>query len=86
MKVAKIGSYTVPTNKQQVRSFLGLASQYSNYVNGFQYLAEPLYDLVSANRGFHWDYEEEDAFYVLKNRLISAGPIPLKQRYDDESD
>ena len=80
MKVAKIGLFTVPTNKQQVRLFLGLTSQYANYVSDYSYLAQPLHDVVNGNAGFYWDYEEEEAFCVLKSRLISAVPIPLKQR------
>lgn len=71
----------MPRNKTDVRSFLGLTGQYTNYVSDYRYLSEPLRDLANSNYGFYWGYQEENAFLVLKNRLISAGPIPLKQRY-----
>lgn len=71
----------MPRNKSEVRSFLGLAGQYTNYVSDYRCVSEPLRDLANTNRGFYWSYEEENAFLVLKNRLISANPIPLKQRY-----
>ena len=66
----------MPTNVPDVRSFLGLASYYRKFVQGFSATATPLTALLHKDTTFHWDAPEQQAFETLKEKLITA-PVLL---------
>ena len=73
-----IKDYPIPTTQKQVRSFLGLASYYRRFINGFSEMAAPLTALTAkAAKGFKWNEICDEAFNNLKERLIS--PPILRQ-------
>ncbi|KAJ7998177.1 hypothetical protein DPEC_G00219890 [Dallia pectoralis] len=79
-KVEAVRDWPVPTTKQQVKSFLGLASNYRRFVKGFANIAFPLTGLLGKNREFKWTSECQKAFAILKRALgeapVIAPPVP----------
>ena len=61
-----------PTSVAEVRSFLGLASYYRKFVEGFATIASPLHDLLRKNSKFVWTDTCQEAFSTLKERLTRA--------------
>ena len=73
-KVEAVVKWERPTNVIEVRSFLGLASYYRWFVEGFSRLATPLTHLTQKNVKCEWIEECERSFLELKSRL-STTPI-----------
>ncbi|KRY49831.1 Retrovirus-related Pol polyprotein from transposon 17.6 [Trichinella britovi] len=61
-----------PTCVTELRQFLGLASYYRKFVNGFVNIAAPLHRLLE--KGAEWDWSKacQSAFDALKYHLTSA--------------
>ena len=71
-KIAAIVDWPVPRNVTEVRSFVGLASYYRNFVPNFSMIAAPLFDLTKKGVPFVWDERCKKAFGLLKQRLTTA--------------
>lgn len=76
-KVKAVAEWPTPKTVKDVRSFLGLASYYRRFVNGFSKLAGPLHTLVAENNQkkktvVDWGPEHQEAFAQLKAALSSA--------------
>jgi len=71
-KISCIDRWPEPTNLTEVSSFLGLASYYKNFVDGFGEVARQLYELTRKNVPFEWDARRRQAFEAVKARLCSA--------------
>ena len=85
-KIRVVKEWGRPTTVKQLRSFLGFASYYRRFVDGFAGLAAPLHKLVGALQGTrkrppptahgplerHWDEACESSFCALKQRLVQA--------------
>ena len=80
-KVKAIETWPTPRNVRDIRSFYGLASFYQNFVRDFSSIAAPLIEVIKNNIGFKWGKEQEDAFNMLKSKLISA-PILILPNFD----
>ena len=83
-KVDAILNYPTPTNKKEVKRFLGTASWYRRFVPNFSSIAGPLNRLTSTGKKaspFAWSKEAEDSFNKLKECLITA-PILSRPNYD----
>jgi hypothetical protein len=61
-----------PTTVDQVRSFIGLASYYRRFVEGFARIASPLHLLLKKNTKFFWTDEQQKSFDVLRQKLVNA--------------
>ena len=72
----KISSAPVPKTKRQVRSFLGLAGFYREYIPNFATLAAPLTSLTRKGQSnvVKWGREEDESFRKLK-RMLTTEPI-----------
>nr|GEU32761.1 hypothetical protein [Tanacetum cinerariifolium] len=68
-KVEAITKWTRSKTVTEIRSFLGLASYYRRFVEGFSCLALPLTKLMRKGEKFVWDEEREKSFEELKKRL-----------------
>ena len=71
-KVAAINQFPPPKTDDDIRSFLGMAGYYRQYIPNFSAIAKPLSNLLKKNTPFLWSDECEKAFIELKNRLSSA--------------
>jgi len=82
-KIVCIVRWPEPTNLTEIRSFLGLAPYYKNFVESFGEVARPLYELTRKNVPFEWDTRHRQAFEALKARLCSA---PVLATSTDQGD
>lgn len=83
-KISAVAEWKRPTTVAELRSFLGFASYYRRFVEGFAQLAAPLHRLVAdvggtrkkrgSGKSFEsgWTEECERGFQSLKQRLVSA--------------
>ncbi|GFX45974.1 retrovirus-related Pol polyprotein from transposon 297 [Trichonephila clavipes] len=72
LKVQVIKEFPIPTNKTQVRAFLGLSGYYRRYIPEFSVIAAPLTELLMGrNRKstVDWNSSCQNAFEELKTRL-----------------
>jgi len=79
-KIQAVAQWKVPRNAKQVQQFLGLATYYRRFVQGFASTAQPLTRLLAKGAVFRWGPEEAAAFQALKAALISS-PILAHPNY-----
>ena len=84
-KVNDIRNSQRPTNKKQVRSFLGLAGYYRKFVPNFSSISAPLSDLTKKGQPskVRWGPEQENAFQSLINQLTQS-PILCLPNFEKE--
>ncbi|KAK8928467.1 hypothetical protein KSP39_PZI017898 [Platanthera zijinensis] len=66
-----------PSAPNEIRSFLGLASYYRRFVEGFSVLSAPLTRLTQKNTAFIWSDKCEEVFQELKKRLCTTPILTL---------
>jgi hypothetical protein len=71
-KIKVIESWPAPSNLNELRSFLGLASYYRRFIRGHSKIAGPLIRLTKKDVPFIWTKEEQGAFETLKRALVTA--------------
>ena len=71
-KSEAVSDWERPKTVTQVRSFTAFCSYYRKFVKNFAEVAKPLYRLTSKGVKFTWEKEHEDAFQLLKTRLLQA--------------
>ena len=76
-KIEAICGWDRPTSVIEVRSFVGLASYYRRFVEGFSTIAAPLTRLTRQDIPFVWSEECEMSFLKLKELLTSASILTL---------
>ncbi|XP_062119209.1 uncharacterized mitochondrial protein AtMg00860-like [Humulus lupulus] len=76
-KIVVVKEWPRPKNAYEVRSFMGLASYYRRFVEGFSKIVTSLAELTRKNLKFVWSDKCEQSFQELKNRLISAPVLSL---------
>jgi len=70
-KVEAILKFKRPTDKKQLRSFLGIAGYYRKFIPHFAHIAACLTNLLRKNQKFVWTEVQDTAFLDLKSRLAS---------------
>lgn len=70
-KIKDIRKFRHPSTVSELRSFLGLASFVSPYIEGFADIASPLWAVTSAN-AWIWGHEQERAFQLLKEQIVNC--------------
>lgn len=71
-KVEPILQFPTPSNKRELRRFLGMSGYYRGFCRNFSAVVSPLTDLLSRNRMFIWDHECSLAFNAVKDLLCNA--------------
>ena len=73
-KVKAVEEWPRPTNRTQLRRFLGFAGFLRRFIKGYSQIAAPLNALTSVSRPFSWTSRAETAFSKLKS-LFSTAPV-----------
>jgi hypothetical protein len=76
-KIEVVVNWEKPTNVHEICSFLGLASYYQRFVEGFSVLSRPLTALTKKNTRYAWSDKCEESFQEDKKRLVSAPILTL---------
>ncbi|KAG8474400.1 hypothetical protein CXB51_033844 [Gossypium anomalum] len=71
-KISAIVNWSPPKNVSEIRSFLGLASYYRRFVQGFSMIASPMTRLLQKDVKFEWTDECQQSFNRLKDLLTKA--------------
>lgn len=86
---AALRSMSEPTNTKQLRSFMGFANYFRQFVENYAILAKPLTKLCSNSVNFKWGSEQQTAFDTIKksaadSKLLSfpRKDLPLIVRTD----
>ncbi|XP_046404731.1 uncharacterized protein K02A2.6-like [Ischnura elegans] len=78
-KISAIEKAPTPTDVSQLKAFLGMVNYYGKYVPHLSTIAAPLYSLLRKDSVFEWSISCEQAFKLIKNKLVSA---PILAHYD----
>ena len=81
-KIEAVVNWKPPKNVSEVRSFLGLAGYYRNFVEGFSKIAAPLTKLTRKDVKYDWVDACHQSFEELKGRLTSAPVLSLPNERD----
>nr|AER92602.1 putative retrotransposon protein [Linum usitatissimum] len=76
-KVDVIVEWSPPSSVMEVRSFLGMAGYYMNFVEGFSKIVGPLHKLIGKDTTFVWSKACHESFEELKRRLTTAPVLTL---------
>jgi hypothetical protein len=71
-KVQAVMEWKTPTNIRQLRGFLGLTGYYWRFIQHYGIINRPLTELPKKNQTFHWSTEAEQAFQILKQKMVQA--------------
>lgn len=78
-KIEAIRNFVAPKNEREVKSFLGMAGFYRQFIPSFGTIAEPLHHLLRKNVVFEWDESCERAF----RQLIDIISLDIVLQYPD---
>ena len=76
-KLACVESWAVPGGVREVRVFVGFANYFRRFIADFATLAAPLDELLRKGCVFRWGPRQQQAFDVLRERLLSAPVLHL---------
>jgi hypothetical protein len=71
-KVTEIMDWKTPSTVSEIRSFLGLAGYYRQFIEGFSKIAKPLTSLLDKSKEFKWTEECQESFDQLRSKLMDA--------------
>lgn len=72
-----IGKFQIPSNKKQVRAFLGLTGFYRRFIQNYAEKALPLTELTKQDIKFTWNEKAQQAFQILKDDLLKIPSLNL---------
>ncbi|GJZ86575.1 putative reverse transcriptase domain-containing protein, partial [Tanacetum coccineum] len=78
-EIKSIKDWESPKTLIEIRQFLGLASYYRRFIEGFSKIAKPMTKLTHKSVKFNWGKKEETAFQTLKQKLCSAPILALPE-------
>ena len=76
-KVSAVVDWERPTDRTQLRRFLGFANFYRKFIQGFSQIAAPLNALTSTTTPFLWSSAADEAFSELKTRFTTAPVLAM---------
>lgn len=76
-KIEVMQSWPRPSSATKIRNFLGLASYYRRFLEGFSLIAAPMTRLTQKGAPFQWTEECEASFQKLKTTLTTAPVLIL---------
>lgn len=75
IKLQAVRCFPTPTNKKQIKQFLGLAGYYRKFVKDFSKIAVPLTRLLRKDEDFIFSPACKKAFDQLRNELCSTNVV-----------
>ena len=82
-KVRAVREWPAPKNLGELRSFIGLATWFRRFLQGFSNQMRPLTTLTRKDVPFVWSSEAQAAFEGVKDALTRAPALALPQLGDD---
>ncbi|XP_072176982.1 uncharacterized protein [Diadema setosum] len=79
--IKAVQSWPVPRSTKQVEQFLGRVNYHRSFIKNFAAIAVPLYH-ITGKWEFQWNAEQEEAFEVLKQRLVEAPVLAMPNSHD----
>jgi hypothetical protein len=79
-KVEAVQTWPVPKNMHDVRSFLSLVNYFPLFIKHYSKIAVPLTNLTKKSNPWVWTGRCQDAFELLKQKLVEA---PLLRTPDE---
>ena len=74
---------TVPTDKQQLQSFLGMLNYMGTFIPNLSHHTELLRAMLKKDNMFHWEEQQTRSFQKIKALIAKANETPL--RYYDRT-
>jgi hypothetical protein len=71
-KAQEMMDWKPPTTVRLIRSFLGLAGYYRQFIPDFSKIAKPMTELLKKGVNYEWSQKCEDAFHALRQHLTTA--------------
>jgi hypothetical protein len=71
-KVQYVLSWNALISVGDIQSFLGLATYYRSFIEGFSKISKPMTKLLEKDKKFKWTPAYESSFKELKKRLTTA--------------
>jgi len=68
-KVKGVLEWPIPKCIKDVQKFLGLASYYYRFIEGFASIARPLHDMMKKDKKWDWTEKQEKVFRELKEQF-----------------
>ncbi|GKB56458.1 putative reverse transcriptase domain-containing protein, partial [Tanacetum coccineum] len=78
-KIESIKDWASSKTPIEIRQFLGLASYYRRFIEGFLKIARPMTKLTQKSVKFDWGEKVEATFQLLKQKLCSAPILALPE-------
>jgi hypothetical protein len=76
-KVAAILDWKAPKDARGIKSFIGMASYYRRFIEGFSKIAKPMTALLAKKVEFKWTPACQKSFETLKEKLTKAPVLIL---------
>jgi hypothetical protein len=76
-KVAAIMDWKAPKDVQGIKSFIGMASYYRRFIEGFSKIARPMTALLAKKVEFKWTLACQESFEMLKQKLTTTPVLVL---------
>jgi len=71
-KIKAVKNFPTPLKIKDIQSFIGLAGYYRKFIENFSKIVKPLTTLTKKGVKFEWTSEQQNAFDILKKKLITA--------------
>ncbi|KAJ9557882.1 hypothetical protein OSB04_012496 [Centaurea solstitialis] len=82
-KIEMVMNWETPKTPTEIRSFLGLAGYYRQFIQDFSKIAVPLMRLTRKSEPFVWGAEQEASFDTLRRKLCEAPVLTLPEGVED---
>ena len=76
-RVEAIQKLQPPVNVKECKSFCGVVNYLSIFCKNLQKLLKSIYDLTKKGRPFHWQEEQQQAFDIIKERMLNPPILHL---------
>ncbi|GJZ29015.1 putative reverse transcriptase domain-containing protein [Tanacetum coccineum] len=82
-KIESIKDWVSPKTPTEICQFLGLASYYQRFIEGFSKIAKSMTKFTQKGIKFDWGEKEENAFQLIKQKLCGAPILALPEGSKD---